>query len=163
MLAVLKGKKKNLSQDPTKCFPYNRPSAQTCLLTAVFQKQFKKKKKKRRVENSVSFTRLFCPRCVLNFVRIINCVPKHEDKLALWPLMRWHNSSERFIALHVSSQFPTILPILLTPLKIERGAGEGESENRAGYVVLRTRCWKAPSPPVNTILLSGNHSLRETK
>lgn len=44
VLAVLKGEK-NLSQDPTKCFPYNRPSAQTCLLTAVFQKQFKKKKK----------------------------------------------------------------------------------------------------------------------
>lgn len=49
VLAVLKGEK-NLSQDPTKCFPYNRPSAQTCLLTAVFQKQFKKKKGKLKTQ-----------------------------------------------------------------------------------------------------------------
>lgn len=92
---------KKSATGPSKDFPQCRPSAQTCLRTDVFQEQLKKKV---RVENSLSFTRVFCPRCVLNFVRIINCVSKHEDKLALWPLMRWHNSSERFIALR--SQFP---------------------------------------------------------
>ena len=158
----LKKKKKNLSQDPAKCFPHNRPSAQTCLLTDVFPVQFKKEKRKEKeeVENSDSFTHLFRPGCVLHFVRTINCVSKHEDKLALWPLMRWHNSPERFIpAQSGSSSFPTMLPILLTPSQVERGeevratqAGAGYS---ASYVVLRS-----PQPSINTTLLSCNHRLR---
>lgn len=119
------------------------------------------KKKKKGVKNSVSFTRLFWPRCVLNFVRIINRVSKHEDKLALWPLMRRHNSSERFIAPRVSS----------VPHYPSHSFNSIRHREQGGKVGVKTGwfcgCgmwrWKALGPPLNTILLSSNHSLQETK
>lgn len=87
---------------------------------------------------------IFCPRCVLNFVRIINCVSKLEDELAPWPLVRGHNSSEGFPAAGVIPQLPTPLPILLTPLKRSKGRkGEWGIAGSAGL-----GCGaESPSPP----------------
>lgn len=129
----------------------SRPPAWTCLLAGVVQEQLRGRSRKL----GVVYTSL-CPRCVLNFVRIINRVSKHEDKLVLWPLMRGHNPSERCTAPRVA---PWLLPALSAPLSTARG-----DEVSGEELVPRRGVWcRNPSLPVNTILLSGNHSLRETK
>lgn len=97
---------------------------------------------------------------------------KYEDKVPLWPLLKLRNYLGRFIS--VSFHFFLVLVPLsyFTLGKKKEEGGEGEKKIQAskqekalsGWLSERgIRCWKDPGPPVNTILLSGNHSLRETK